>query len=914
MNSEKIISVSVLTGPLKDQKVLVKSGSPVLIGRGDDAAIKITYDDYCSRMHALIYRENDLCFIEDLNSINGTLLNNIIIRRKNELKDKDVIGLGDTKLIVLFNDSLSDSPKQESIAPDLVTKIKAGDSIYGRYEVYRILEGGMGIACACYDNINRAPYVLKTLQRKYLVSPKNQAFFEREALAWIELGKYPHIVSAYVVIRIENYPFIVLDYIAPDENGRNTLSHYLNNLTLPEIIKYSIEFCYGMEYAYAKGIKAHGNIKPENIMITSDKTVKITDFGEAKLSQEFEFNEHIPENEKSDLSIFKNKGGVTSGTLPYMAPEQFDGHIDQISDIYSFGIVLYQMAACGALPFAGSNPLEYEKAHKDGTIPHFDSPLFAIITKCLEKDPNKRYVNFTAMRVDLEALLLKETGKKITPLEGAKLEASEMLNKGVALYFLGKHEGGIACYDKAIAINPAYSDAYYNRGNAHYDKGNLEQAISDYSKAIEINPVYLKAYYNRGVFYHSKGNLVQAISDYNKIIAINPAHSDAYYNRGIAYHKKGDLEQAISDYSKAIEINPVYPKAYCNRGNAYYDKGKFEQAIYDYNKAIEINPKDAEAYNNRGITYHKKGKFELAISDYSKAIEIDSKYAEAYNNRGIVYHKKGELEQAISDYSKAIEIDPKDAEAYNDRGITYHVRGKLEQAISDYSKAIEIDSKYSEAYNNRGIVYHKKGDLDLAISDYSKAIEIDSKYAEAYNNRGIAYHKKGKPVLAIADYTKVIEINPAYSKAYCNRGSVYHDKDDLVQAISDYSKGIEINPKDAEAYNSRGITYHVRGKLELAIADYTKAIEINPAYSKAYCNRGSVYYDKGDLELAIADYTKAIEINPAYSKAYCNRGAAYLLKKDYDKSWKDVHRAEELGYKIPFGFINDLKKVSGRGA
>ena len=97
--------------------------------------------------------------------------------------------------------------------PGLVNKIKVGDSIYGRYEVYHILETGMGITYVCYDNINRAPYLLKTLHRKYLTSQQNQAFFEKEALIWAGLGKFPYIVSAYIVIRIQDYPFIILDYL-----------------------------------------------------------------------------------------------------------------------------------------------------------------------------------------------------------------------------------------------------------------------------------------------------------------------------------------------------------------------------------------------------------------------------------------------------------------------------------------------------------------------------------------------------------------------------------------------------------------------------------------------------------------------------------------------------------------------------
>jgi len=914
MNSEKIISVAILTGPLKGREFPVKAGfPPLLIGRSDEAAIQITYDDYCSRRHATIYRKDNLCFIEDLNSTNGTLLNDLLFRGKKELKDKDVLGLGSTKLIISIKDSLSGPAKEETNVLDLATPIKSGDSIYGRYEVSRILKGGIGLACACYDNISRVPCVLKTFQRKYLASPQSQAFFEKEALTWIGLGKHPHIVSAYLVIRIEDYPFLVFDYIAPDENGRNTLSHYLNNLTTPEILKYSIEFCYGMEYVYAKDFKAHGNIKPGNIMITPDRNVKITDFGAAQLLQKIEFKECLPENEKSDLSIFQGKAGVVSGTLPYMAPEQFDGQMDQVSDIYSFGVVLYQMASSGALPFTGRNPLEYEKAHKEGASPRLDSPLFAIIAKCLEKDPAKRYTSFAAIRLDLDVLFLKETGKKIIPLEGVKSEAAEILNKGLALYSFGKRESGIACYDKAISINPEYPDAYYNRGNAYYDRGNLEQAISDYSKAIEINPVYINAYYKRGVFYQGKGNLIQAISDYNKVISMNSAHSDAYYNRGNAYYTKGDLEQAISDYSRVIEIDPVHLKAYYNRGIAYYDKDDPDLAIADFSKAIGIDPEYAEAYNNRGNAYYDKGESGLATADFSKAIEINPKYAEAYNNRGIAYYKKGNLEQAISDYSQAIGNNPKYAEAYNNRGIAYYKKGNLEQAISDYSQAVGNNPKYAEAYNNRGIACHKKGNFEQALSDYSKAVEINPKDSEAYNNRGIVHHIRGKLDLAIADFNKAIEINPAYSRAYYNRGSAYYDKDDLTLAIANYSKAIEYNTKDVEAYNSRGVAYHVRGKLELAIADFNKAIEINPVYLKAYYSRGSVYYDKDEPDLAIADFSKAIEINPEYAKAYCNRVVAYLLKKDYDKSWKDIHKAEELGYKVPVNLINDLKRASGRG-
>ena len=913
MNSEKIICVTVLSGPLKDRKFLIKPGyPPILIGRGEEAEIRVNYDDYCSRNHANIYWENNACFVEDLNSSKGTFINDVRIRGKNELKDKDVIGLGATKLVVAIVDPLDDSPGEEINVPGFANKIKVGDSIYGRYEVHHILAGAIGLAYACYDNLNRTPCVLKTLHRKYFTSAQNQAYFERETATWIGLGKYPYIVSASLLVRIENCPFVVLDYVAPDENGRNTLCHYLSNLTLPEILKYAIEFCYGMEYAYAKMIIAHGDIKPNNIIITSDKTVRITDFGLAKFSQKMELSERIPEKIDSDLYIFKSKSGKASGTLPYMAPEQFDGQMNQSSDIYSFGIVLYQMAANGVLPFAGKNLLEYEELHKNAAVAHLDSPLFAVIAKCLEKDPNKRYVDFATVRVELEGLFLRETGKKMAQLEGIKLDAWEMLNKGVSLYYLGRHEEGIAFYNRAIDINPKDPDTYYNRGNAYYAKGNLEQAVFDYNKAIEINPVYFKAYYNRGVFHHAKGNFEQAISDYNKAIEINPKFLDIYYKRGNAYHAKGDLEQAIADYNKAIEINPQDPNAYYNRGAIYNARGKLAQAIFDYSKVIEISPAYPKVYYNRGIAYYAKGNFEQAIADYNKAIETSPKDFDIYYNRGSAYHAQGDLDQAIADYNKAIEINPKDFDIYHKRGDAYNAKGDVDQAISDYDRAIEINPKDPDTYYSRGNIHHAKGDFEQAISDYSKAIAINPVYFKAYYNRGVFYHTKGSLSKAIADYDKAIEINPKDPNVYYNRGIAYYAKGDLDQAISDYNNVVEINSVYPKIYYSLGIAYYAKGDLEQAIFDYDKAIAVNPKDPDVYYKRGIAYYAKGKLDQAISDYSKAIEINPEHSKAYTNRATAYFLKKNYDKSWQDVHKVEELGHEILPGFINDLKRASGR--
>ena len=343
-------------------------------------------------------------------------------------------------------------------------KWQVGDKIANRYEIYQILGGegktGMGIVYICYDHKHKTPYALKTFQEKYLSSEDILKLFEREALVWTHLERYPYILRAHWVDRLEDRLFIILEYIAPDKQGRNTLTHYLGNLSFPETLKFSIQFCYGMEYAYSKGIDAHRDIKPDNIMITSDKTVKITDFGLVKAFQEIQLKEDIISQEESlRLSIFQSKGKRICGTFPYMAPEQFDGYADKRSDIYAFGIVLYQMATNGRLPFIGRTQQEYERLHRYG----LSSPLYPLIQKCLEKDPNDRFQDFATIREELQNLLLKETGETISSPKKEELEAWELSNKGIALADLGRYKQAITCYDEALRINPNYTLAQKNK-------------------------------------------------------------------------------------------------------------------------------------------------------------------------------------------------------------------------------------------------------------------------------------------------------------------------------------------------------------------------------------------------------------------------------------------------------------------
>ena len=191
-------------------------------------------------------------------------------------------------------------------------------------------------------------------------------------------------------------------------------------------------------------------------------------------------------------------------------------------------------------------------------------------------------------------------------------------------------------------------------------------------------------------------------------------------------------------------------------------------------------------------------------------------------------------------------------------------------------------------------------------------IEVEPKDAKTYYQMGLTHVQKGDFDQAILYFNKSIEMDPKNSMAYSNRGSAYAVKGQYDRAISDWTKALEIDPKYAGAYYNRGNVFCRMGQYDKAISDLNKAIEIDPRHAGAYTERGIAYQEKGQNDQAISNYTKALEINPKFALAYFNRGRSYYFKKEYDKSWEDIKKAQDLGFKIPPEFLEDLRKASGR--
>ena len=645
-----------------------------------------------------------------------------------------------------------ETPSSHEVLPekDPASRWQTGEKIMGRYEIHGIRKGGMGIVYLCYDHESQKPVVLKTYQDIFHFEKFQVERFMWEAETWVRLEKHLNIVRAYCVEKIEDKPFIFLEYISGDDRLGPELSSWIHHqmIDLPLALRFSIQFCTGMIHAQRKFEAmnrpfVHRDIKPSNIMVTRDQTVKVTDFGLVKAFQNIE---PMDGGERNGGEPARNRLGFTSagsllGTPAYMAPEQWLGEqVDARADVYAFGCVLYEMLT-GHPPFVGEEWTEYQIHHLESApkaLPGVFRNLNTLILRCLEKKAENRYHGFEELRDQLQKIYQNITGRCLEVDEsGARLDAWDLLNKGVSLYNLGHTREAITCYTDAVRVHPQDAKLYNNRGTAYRAEGQLDQAIQDFDEAIRLNPWYPPAYNNRGLVFHSLGKDEKALKDFDMAIQLSPWSPSTYNNRGLAYRAMGQYEKAIRDFDMAIQLNPHDPDPYNNRGLVLRTLGLHLRALTDFNEAIRLDPRNAKAFYNRGLAHRTVGKWEEALQDFSNAITLNPKFAKPYYYRGITYASRNQYGQALADFTQVIRLAPFSPHAHNNLGLVYRALGQLEEALQEFNETIRLNPWFPSVYNQRGMVYYGMGVADQALENFDRAIQLDPKFTDAYSNRAL---------------------------------------------------------------------------------------------------------------------------------------------------------------------------------
>lgn len=567
---------------------------------------------------------------------------------------------------------------------------KIDDIIIGEYKVLDIFGGegksGMGVVYLVYDRRLEKPIILKTYQKSSLSSINR---FKSEAEIWLSIGIHPNIVKSIYVNEVNDQLFIGAEFIEPDEYGRNSISDYLNTqnkISLNYIVKWTAQFCYAMNHAISKGLVVHRDIKPDNLMIDENVNLKVTDFGISKGLYDIQEISNISnQNEYTGLT----QEGTFIGTLMYSSPEQIldSSSISYHSDMYSFGIVLYQLISGGNFPYSLKNKtssVHFAQMHLQDSLIKTEHPLFPIVSKCMARDPRDRYNDYYELLEELKATCnnLNIYLPKETSIDNPILE--ELYTKCASYITLKQYDKAQQAINEYLEIEQVNSSAWAIKGRIEMHLGNYNNALHPTLKSLNIDPYNTHTLNNLGLIYKNIGNIKKAIYFLEKAVEYDPFNSGALANLSISYGNNKEFQKAASCILKALELAPDKETLQFNAGNiaAIVMKNGLPEASFKIlKKLVLLDKENAVNWFNLGLHYESLKDFKNAVICFKNVVRLKPNDEESIFKMVDYTAALGNFEDAISYCDKLIYMNLSETKAFSYKVQIMQLAGNSRDAI-----------------------------------------------------------------------------------------------------------------------------------------------------------------------------------------------------------------------------------------
>jgi serine/threonine protein kinase/tetratricopeptide (TPR) repeat protein len=743
-------------------------------------------------------------------------------------------------------------------------------------------EGGMGVVYCARDLKLDRLVALKVLPPEHMTNARRRARFAGEAKAASALN-HPNIITIYEIESVDGADYIAMEFVRGSTLGDLI---QIPGMDLPLVLDYASQIASALSAAHAAGI-VHRDIKPANIMVTKSGVAKLLDFGLARIEQP----DVDPDAPTATLAFLTHPGTVV-GTVAYMSPEQAQGRgAGPRSDIFSFGVVLYQMLT-GALPFqAGSEiGLLYEIVNTPAPPlgkARADLPpvLGGIVEKALEKDPEKRFQRVDDLWNDLKELRrLLDSGVSARDISFSSiparperrrqllgivaLAASVLLLLAVIGWRFAPRWLNRVPQEKKIAVLP-FRNIGGDRDNQAFCDGMMEALTSELTELSQFHGSLwvVPASEVRREGLASPGEARRALGA-NLVItgSVQRDHDHVHLTANLI--DAGTLRQLRS---REIQ-RPVGEVADLQDSVVQEIAGMLQVELGDRDRQVLAAGQTATsgAYDfylqARGHLQRRgSGDIDEAIRMFQQAIALDSRYALAYAGLGEAYWRKYRdtrdtqwVEPARKNCQVALGLNSQLAPVYVTLGIIEEGAGQHKDALDALDKARQLEPSNPSVFSELGSVQEAMDKLDEAESSYKAAAQLRPGDWTSLNALGGFYYRRGRYQDAIPLFQKITELAPANSQGYTNLGATYAMAGQYESAAVSFQQSLTLRPT-ASAYSNLGTIYYFLGRCQEAVSKMERASQLAPKSEQVWGNLGDAYAclpgRKSDADLA---YRRAI--------------------------------------------------------
>jgi len=685
-------------------------------------------------------------------------------------------------------------------------ELTTGSIFAGRYQIIEELgKGGMGKVYKVQDTKIKEKIALKLLKPEVASDKKTIERFSNE-LKFARKIRHKNVCQMYDLNEEKGIHYITMEYV-PGEDLKSSIIR-MGPLSAGKAIFIAKQVCEGLAEAHELGV-VHRDLKPQNIMIDKEGNARIMDFGIAR----------------SITGKGITGARVMIGTPEYMSPEQVEGkEIDQRSDIYSLGVILYEMAT-GRVPFEGDTPLSIAVKHKTETPrepreinTQIPEDLSRVILRCMEKDKEKRYQGAGEVRSELENI-----EKGIPTTERVVPKRKPIASKEITVTFGLKKLLIPALVVVAIVVIGVISWLLFIQKEAiSPTPGKPSIAVLPF---VDLSPQKDQEYFCDGL----AEELINRLTNIENLRI--PARASAFSFKG------KDLD--IREIGEKLNVEMVLDGSVRKAGDKLRITAELVKTADGYpvwSKIYERNIEDTFALQDEiSLAIIDSLQIKLFGKEKAKLVKRHTQNLEAYNlylkGRFFWNKRTGEgMKKSVKYFEQAIHGDPTYALALAGLADSYITltqwnflppKEAYPKAKKAVIRALEIDDLLAEAHNSLATV---KSDFDWdwegAEKEYKRAITLNPNYATAHQWYAEHLIKMGRFEEALTEFNRAQEIDPLSLIVNTIRGWPFQYTHEYDKAIEIYKKTLEMNPDFRPAHLYLADSYRLKGMYEEALKEY----------------------------------------------------------------------------------------------